>query len=580
MSVNDKSIFVGDLAREIGEQDLYTVFSRVGNVTSIHVCRDVTTKKSLGYAYVNYQEAEAAKRAFETINGSEIAGRACHVSFVQRDPTMRKTGVANIVAKNLPKTVTLETVRSLFADFGRIMSLRLPMNPKTKEPRGIAYINFETKEQAAKAIADANNKEIAGETVTVEPWKNPAATRELQKEQFTNTFIRNLRADTTQENLREWFGKYGEITSCAIRPALDNTVHGFVSFKTHEEAAAFVTAVNDSTEFAAPDQQLAVMRFMSKRERKQMLTEKRRERDLENQKYANVYMKNLDEDVTSEKLKEVFSKYGDIVSAYVAKDRATNISRGFGFVSFREKKDADAAIGEMSNTTMLSGGTRPLFICYAMRKDVRHAQIEEARKQGFSRQAGPMGYPMGPMGMGMGPMGMQGGMGPMQGGMGMGGAFPRTQWAGQAGQFGGPQGGFAGANPMLQQQQQMLFQQQQAAAAAARMAMLPQQQAAMMGRPAAMAAPMAPRPQPPMPAQPARVDLASQLASMTPEAQKNALGERLYERISAKHPSEASKVTGMLLEMDNAEILLLLQDPAQLDGKIAEALDVLRKHTQ
>ena len=70
----------------------------------------------------------------------------------------------------------------------------------------------------------------------------------------------------------------------------------------------------------------------------------------------------------------------------------------------------------------------------------------------------------------------------------------------------------------------------------------------------------------------------SNLATLSPEQQKNVLGERLYEHISRAHPQHASKVTGMLLEMDNAEILGLLDSTEALDNKVEEALAVLRHH--
>jgi len=80
---------------------------------------------------------------------------------------------------------------------------------------------------------------------------------------------------------------------------------------------------------------------------------------------------------------------------------------------------------------------------------------------------------------------------------------------------------------------------------------------------------MAPQPQ----------SLSTLLANMSTEQQKNVLGERLYTHISRTNPTESAKVTGMLLEMDNAEILNLLEAPALLDEKVREALDVLRQHS-
>lgn len=54
------------------------------------------------------------------------------------------------------------------------------------------------------------------------------------------------------------------------------------------------------------------------------------------------------------------------------------------------------------------------------------------------------------------------------------------------------------------------------------------------------------------------------------------LGEQLYPLVHQHEPVHAAKVTGMLLEMDQAEILHLLESPEALKAKVSEALDVLR----
>merc|ERR1719384_1584474 len=68
------------------------------------------------------------------------------------------------------------------------------------------------------------------------------------------------------------------------------------------------------------------------------------------------------------------------------------------------------------------------------------------------------------------------------------------------------------------------------------------------------------------------------LASAPEEQKKQMIGERLFPRIKTKQPQLAGKITGMLLEMDNGELLHLLESPAALDEKIEEALQVLHEH--
>lgn len=54
------------------------------------------------------------------------------------------------------------------------------------------------------------------------------------------------------------------------------------------------------------------------------------------------------------------------------------------------------------------------------------------------------------------------------------------------------------------------------------------------------------------------------------------LGENLYPLVEQLEPDNAAKVTGMLLEMDQTEVLHLLESPEALKAKVAEAMEVLR----
>ena len=48
--------------------------------------------------------------------------------------------------------------------------------------------------------------------------------------------------------------------------------------------------------------------------------------------------------------------------------------------------------------------------------------------------------------------------------------------------------------------------------------------------------------------------------------------------IQSTHPDEAGKITGMLLEIDNAELLHMLESRDALAAKTQEVVSVLRAH--
>ena len=50
------------------------------------------------------------------------------------------------------------------------------------------------------------------------------------------------------------------------------------------------------------------------------------------------------------------------------------------------------------------------------------------------------------------------------------------------------------------------------------------------------------------------------------------VGERLFPLIQNMHPSLAGKITGMLLEIDNSELLHMLESPESLRSKVSALL--------
>merc|ERR1712107_326807 len=101
---------------------------------------------------------------------------------------------------------------------------------------------------------------------------------------------------------------------------------------------------------------------------------------------------------------------------------------------------------------------------------------------------------------------------------------------------------------------------------------MPMQGGKPMGAPTPQQQPPLQAPAQPQPGAPLN---AAALAAAPPAVQKQMIGEKLFPAISKFQPELAGKITGMMLEMDNSELLMLLESESQLKGKVDEAMRVL-----
>jgi polyadenylate-binding protein len=92
------SLYVGDLNQDVTEALLFEIFNAVGPVASVRVCRDAATRRSLGYAYVNFHHVQDAERALDTMNFKNIRNRPCRIMSAAQ-PSRRTPGVRECVRR-------------------------------------------------------------------------------------------------------------------------------------------------------------------------------------------------------------------------------------------------------------------------------------------------------------------------------------------------------------------------------------------------------------------------------------------------------------------------------------------------
>jgi polyadenylate-binding protein len=230
------------LNNDVNDNTLYEIFSQVGQVASIRICRDAVSRRSLGYAYVNFHSVADAERALDTLNFSPIKGRPCRVMWSQRDPSVRKSGVGNVFIKNLEKSIDNKQLYDTFSMFGNILSAKIAHSPLDGQSLGYGFVHFDTDEAALKAIAQVNGMEIKERNIVVVPFK-PKSDPSRAPVKSTNVYVKNIPDElNSKEKLDAMFSEFGTITNSVLSASSgsDGTSRpfAFVNFQTAEQASA------------------------------------------------------------------------------------------------------------------------------------------------------------------------------------------------------------------------------------------------------------------------------------------------------------------------------------------------------
>merc|ERR1719162_2357419 len=247
----------------------------------------------------HFETQEAANEAIAKVNGNVISGHVVYVgNFVKRDQRVKSMQWTNLYMKNVPFAWDEAKITEVCSQFGEISSVKVMFDDETSKSKGFGYVDFKEHESAKKCVDTMYGMEIECE--------------EEEEEETAEAKAAEAKEDGSEEKAAE---------------------------AATEEAPK-------AGEKKMVKKILYVARFMKKRERERIVSENKIREKAERIKSfigKNLYVRNLSDAVTEEKLRQEFATYGTIKSCRVMKDEQGR-SRGFGFVCMESGDQATKAL--------------------------------------------------------------------------------------------------------------------------------------------------------------------------------------------------------------------------------------------
>ncbi|KAK4432783.1 Oligouridylate-binding protein 1 [Sesamum alatum] len=156
-----------------------------------------------------------------------------------------------------------------------------------------------------------------------------------------SVYVGNIHPQVTEFLLQEVFSSAGPLEGCKLIRK-DKSSYGFVDYFDRQSAALAILTLNGRNLFGQP---IKVNWAYAGTQRE------------DTSAHFNIFVGDLSPEVTDATLFACFSMYPSCSDARVMWDQKTGRSRGFGFVSFRNKQEAQSAINDMNGKWL---GTRQI----------------------------------------------------------------------------------------------------------------------------------------------------------------------------------------------------------------------------
>ncbi|KAK2046900.1 RNA recognition domain-containing protein [Colletotrichum somersetense] len=363
-------LFVRNLPFSANEEDLSTHFAQYGELQEVHL--PVTAAgASKGFAMVQFTSGESAVAAFQSTDGQTFQGRLLHVLPAEgkRDAGLDEFAISKLPLKKQNLIRKKAQAASSTFNWNSLYMSQDAVNASVASRLGVSK-----SELLDPTSADAGVKQAIAETSIIQETKAYFVSNGVDLDAFksqkrgdTTILVKNFPFGTTMEELRTMFEEHGTVLRVLMPPSGTIAIVEFAQ-PAHAKAAFAKLAyrrIKDTVLFLEKGPKdlfkngVSIDMTQGKDDRpvgvqKLSVTEllgrdEQGEADVET---TSLFVRNLNFSTTTEKLAETFKSLEGFVSARVKtkmdpKKPGQVLSMGFGFVVFKTKEQAQAALKTM-----------------------------------------------------------------------------------------------------------------------------------------------------------------------------------------------------------------------------------------
>ncbi|KFY03877.1 hypothetical protein O988_01138 [Pseudogymnoascus sp. VKM F-3808] len=369
-------LFVRNLPYTATEDDLRVHFEKYGTLEEIHLPLDAAGT-SKGFVLVQYEDHAAAAEAFHNVDGEPFQGRLLHIlpAAAKRDKKLDEFEIAKLPLKKQRLIKKKAEATSSAFNWNSLYMNQDAVNSSIADRLGVSK-----SELLDPTSADAGVKQAIAETSVIQETKAYFANNAVDLNAFkkrergdTTILVKNFTYGTSIDEIRKLFEEFGSVTRVLMPPS--GTI-AIVEFAQAPQArAAFASLayrrIKDSIIYLekAPKDLFTQpanveIKNVTNEAKSTGIDAKISVSDLLGPESAQtgadtstLFVRNLSFNTTSDRLTETFKPLDGFMSARVntktdPKKPGQVLSMGFGFLEFRSKAQAMAALKVMDGHSL------------------------------------------------------------------------------------------------------------------------------------------------------------------------------------------------------------------------------------